>query len=83
VSLALTLIKGSEVAGWARDMGNWVEAFDPDTQNVPAIWNMFLEEFKRQFQDTQRPNCARIELEKLVMKPGEINQYIAKFEELA
>jgi hypothetical protein len=83
VSLALTLIKGPEVAGWARDMGNWVEAFDPDTQNIPAIWDMFLLEFERQFQDTQRPNHARIELEKLVMKPGEIDQYIAKFEELA
>jgi hypothetical protein len=64
-------------------MGNWVEAFDPDTQNVPAIWDTFLLEFGRQFQDTQRPNWARIELKKLVMKPGEIDQYIAKFEELA
>jgi hypothetical protein len=64
-------------------MGNWVEAFDLDTQNVPAIWNTFLQEFEQQFQDTQRPNHARIELEKLVMKPGEVDQYIAKFEELA
>jgi hypothetical protein len=64
-------------------MGNWVEAFDPDTQNIPAIWDTFLLEFSRQFQDTQRPNHARIKLEKLVMKPGEIDQYIAKFEELA
>jgi hypothetical protein len=46
VSLALTLIKGPEVAGWARDMGNWVEAFNPDTQNVPTIWNTFLLEFE-------------------------------------
>jgi hypothetical protein len=83
VSLTLTLIKGPEVAGWAYDMGNWVEAFNPDTQNVPTIWDTFLLEFGRQFQDTQRPNHARIELEKLVMKPGEIDQYIAKFEELA
>jgi hypothetical protein len=64
-------------------MGNWVEAFNPDTQNVPTIWNTFLLEFERQFQDTQRLNHARIELEKLVMKPEEIDQYIAKFEELA
>jgi hypothetical protein len=83
VSLALTLIKGPEVAGWACNMGNWVEAFDPNTQNVPTIWDTFLLEFERQFQDTQRLNRARIELEKLVMKPGEIDQYIAKFEELA
>jgi hypothetical protein len=46
VSLALTLIKGPEVAGWAHDMGNWVEAFDLDTQNIPAIWKTFLLEFE-------------------------------------
>ena len=83
VALALTLIKGPEVAGWARDMRLWLESFDPTTQNLPAIWNAFLAEFATQFQDTQRPNRARVELESLKMKPGEINQYIAKFEELA
>ena len=81
--LALTLIKGPEVAGWARDMRLWLESFDPTTQNLPAIWNAFLAEFATQFQDTQRPNRAHIELELLKMKPGEINQYITKFEELA
>ena len=83
VALALTLIKGPEVAGWARDMRLWLESFDPTTQNLPAIWNAFLAEFATQFQDTQRPNRARVELESLKMKPGEIDQYIAKFEELA
>ena len=83
VALALTLIKGPEVAGWVRDVGEWLDTWDPNTQNIPAIWNIFLQEFARQFQDTQRPNRARIELEKLTMKPGEIDQYISRFEELA
>ena len=83
VTLALTLIKGPEVAGWARDMRLWLESFDPTTQNLPAIWNAFLAEFATQFQDTQRPNRAHVELESLKMKPGEVDQYIAKFEELA
>jgi hypothetical protein len=47
VSLALTLIKGPEVTRWAWDMGNWVKAFDSDTQNVPAIWDTFLLKFGR------------------------------------
>ena len=83
VALALTLIKGPEVAGWARDMRLWLESFDPTTQNLPAIWNAFLAEFATQFQDTQQPNRVRIELESLKMKPGEIDQYLARFEELA
>src|SRR6267142_4403252 len=29
VSITLTMIKGSEVAGWARDMGRWIDALDP------------------------------------------------------
>jgi hypothetical protein len=64
-------------------MGNWVEAYDPNIQNVPAIWNTFLLEFARQFQDTQCPGQARIKLERLVIRPGEIDQYISKFKELA
>jgi hypothetical protein len=58
VALTLTLIKGSEVDGWANDVGLWLDLFDPTTQDMPAIWNSFLQEFARQFQDTQHPNRA-------------------------
>jgi hypothetical protein len=37
VSLTLMLIKGPEVAGWAQDMGNWVEAYNLNTQNIPTF----------------------------------------------
>jgi hypothetical protein len=37
VALTLTLIKGADVAGWARDMRTWVAGLDPAIQNVPAI----------------------------------------------
>ena len=83
VALALTLIKGPQVAGWTRDVGNRLDQLDPLTQNLPAIWDRFLEEFFRQFRDTQRANRARIGLGKLSMKSGEIDQYISKFENLA
>jgi hypothetical protein len=58
VALTLTLIKGSEVDGWANNMGLWLNLFNPATQDMPAIWNSFLQEFARQFQDMQCPNRA-------------------------
>jgi hypothetical protein len=70
------------VAGWARDIGAWLNTYNPAMQNIPTIWNHFLAEFVWQFQDTQHPNQARIKLEKLTIRPGEIDQYITKFEEL-
>ena len=42
VALALTLIKGPEVAGWVCDVGEWLDTWDPNTQNILAIWNIFL-----------------------------------------
>jgi hypothetical protein len=43
VALALTLIKGSEVDGWANDVGLWLDSFDPTTQDMPTICVMILD----------------------------------------
>jgi hypothetical protein len=37
VALALMLIKGPEVAGWARDIGAWLNTYNPAMQNIPTI----------------------------------------------
>jgi hypothetical protein len=42
VALALTLIKGAEVARWARDIRTWVAGLNPATQNVPEVWEQFM-----------------------------------------
>jgi hypothetical protein len=54
VTFTLTLIKGSEVAGWTRDIGAWIDTLDPVADNVPDVWNTFLIEFATQFQDSSR-----------------------------
>ena len=42
VAFALTLINGSETAGWTRDIGNWLDGLDPAVDNIPE---QFLQEF--------------------------------------
>ena len=41
VSITLTMIKGSEVAGWAHDMGQWVNSLDPTVDNIELVWEQF------------------------------------------
>jgi hypothetical protein len=75
-------MKGPEVAGWVRDMGRVIDQLGPN-DNAPIFWEQFLREFETQFQDSSREDRARTEITKLRMANGEIDAYIAKFEELA
>jgi len=83
VALTLTLMKGPQVAGWTRDMGTWLDTLDPILDNIPDVWDQFLYEFSQQFQDSQRENRARGEIERCTMKFPEIDDYIARFEDLS
>jgi Retrotransposon gag protein/Zinc knuckle len=83
IAFTLTLIKGPETAGWTHDIGYMLDGLDPDTDNVPALWQQFLYEFEDQFQDTQKEERARDKLGNLKMRFPHIDQYIAEFEELA
>jgi len=83
VALTLTLMKGPQVAGWTRDMGTWLDTLDPVLDNIPDVWDQFLYEFSQQFQDSQRENRARGEIERCTMKFPEIDDYIARFEDLS
>jgi Retrotransposon gag protein len=83
IAFTLTLIKGPDVTGWIHDIGDMLDHLDPDTDNVPALWQQFLYEFEVQFQDTQKEEWARDKLENLRMKFPHIDQYITEFEELA
>jgi len=83
VALTLTLMKGPQVAGWTRDMGTWLDTLDPVLDNISDVWDQFLYEFSQQFQDSQRENRARGEIERCTMKFPEIDDYIARFEDLS
>jgi hypothetical protein len=82
IAFMLTLIKGPDTAGWTQDMGDFLDGLGP-TNNIPDLWMQFLEEFRQQFQDTQKGDQAQAQLEGLCMQFLEINTYITKFEELA
>jgi len=44
-ALVLTLMQGDKVVDWANDMGQALDELDPITNNIPALWTTFLEEF--------------------------------------
>jgi hypothetical protein len=83
VAFTLTLIKGSEVAGWTRDIGAWIDTMDPVADNLPEVWDTFLVKFATQFQDLSREERAQIDLENCRMRYPLIDEYISKFEGLA
>jgi len=76
-------MKGLQVAGWTRNMGTWLDTLDPILDNIPNVWDQFLFEFSQQYQDSQRENRARGKIEHCTMKFPEINDYIARFEDLS
>jgi hypothetical protein len=83
VAFTLTLIKGSEVAGWTRDIGAWIDTMDPVADNLPEVWDTFLVEFATQFQDSSCEERAHIDLENCRMHYPYVDEYISKFEGLA
>jgi len=46
IALVLTLMQGDKVADWANDIGQALDKLDPTTDNIPALWTTFLEEFQ-------------------------------------
>jgi hypothetical protein len=55
-AFALTLIKGPEVVGWVRDMGEFLDNLNPIVNDVPEVWEQFLNNFTECFQDSTREN---------------------------
>jgi hypothetical protein len=49
ISLALTLIKGPNVKGWAREIGDLIDALHSINDNIPVLWEQFLDQFRQQF----------------------------------
>src|SRR6267142_1880983 len=82
IALVLTLMQGDKVADWANNIGQALDELNPATDNIPALWTTFLEEFREQYLDTQAADQARTKLENLNMKMPYIDEYISKFEDL-
>jgi hypothetical protein len=82
VSIALTLIQGSQVATWVRDMGAWIDSLNPVDDDIQFTWDTFVQEFTEHFTDSQEQERAQLDLDHCRMQFPEIDQYIADFEEL-
>ena len=82
VALTITLIKGPEVMGWTRALGELLRALDPIHDNVPALWEHFEQEFRKKFQDSSKQQRARASLNNHRMKWPNIDAYISSYEEL-
>jgi len=52
--MALTLIKGPCVDQWVRDMTIWLRGLDPLNNNVPRVWDYFMDKFERKFIDSTK-----------------------------
>ena len=63
-------------------MTTWVRNLQ-DHENVPAVWDQFLQKFRDQYWDSSEEQRAREDLRRHRLKWPEIDQYIADFEELA
>ena len=83
VAVALSFIKGPQVAGWVHDYGQVLDMLDPTNDNIPAVWDQFLDKFEQQFMDSQREVQARAQLQQLKADLANMDGYIAKFKELA
>jgi hypothetical protein len=53
IVFTLILIKEEDMAGWTRDMGDFLDGLMP-TDSIPDLWMQFLAEFGQQFQDMQK-----------------------------
>jgi hypothetical protein len=54
VAFVLTHIKGPDVAGWARDVGEVLDNLQMPQDNIPILWTQFCEEFEQQYMDSSR-----------------------------
>jgi hypothetical protein len=81
IAFTLTCIKCDKVSKWTRAMGEMLDTLLQD-QNIPLLWDFFLQEFEVQYLDTAREDRAQAEITKLKLKDNDIDAYIAKFEEL-
>ena len=82
IAFTLTHMKGDDVAGWVYDIETLLDHLDL-VDNVPLLWDQFLENFAQQYQDSAKEDCACTGLQKLHVREGDIDAYVSKFEELA
>ena len=83
VAHALTYMNGPNVYEWKRSVENWILSIPAPSAPNKTIYDDFEEEFVKSWIDMNEPYRAAIELDKLRMQCDNIDEYIARFAELA
>jgi hypothetical protein len=83
----LGLFDGNKVEDWVQDQTAilWEKTTrrsDPITKTDEDLWDNLINAFKNAFAHTGRVKQARMDLAKLEMEGNQIDEYIAKFENL-
>ena len=83
VTHALTYMNGPNIYEWKRSAENWILSIPTPSAPNKTIYEEFEEEFIESWTDTNESYCAAAALDKLRMKDENVDEYIAKFAELA
>jgi flagellar hook-basal body complex protein FliE len=81
VLMALNYIKGPKVDDWQESQLTELE-LDNQDKNNETIWTDFKQHFKNTFTDTNKKQQAYDRLMSLCLKDGDIDTYIATFNNL-
>ena len=83
VAHALTYVSGPDVYEWKRSAENWILSIPAPSAPNRTIYDDFEEEFIESWTDTNEPYRAAADLDRLRMRPDNVDEYITQFAELA
>ena len=85
-SYFLSLVKGPNVKGWSKRQLDWLDKVREDPSELPwrmSAWQVLEREFRNAFVDYAEHERAQDQIRRLRMKDGNVDQYIAEFQEFA
>src|SRR6266436_6704208 len=88
IALALTFIKGEHVQDWAHEVMKNMEdrlesTLNPMLETNEYHWDYFEDAFRDAYTDTSEREDADNKLQNLHMKDGNLDQYVAEFNQLS
>ena len=83
VALALTLIRGPAVDGWARQCMKWLQQLSRNNVQDAHPWESFKQWFLLNYADVTAVQKAQQDIRHLRMVDNKADDYIVKFKQLA
>jgi hypothetical protein len=80
IIFALSYMKGGTAGPWAAEV---VRQYQDSPEPLYPDWNTFLQEFKAAFGDPDPGSTARFKMDQLKQGSHSVEEYVAKFKELA